>query len=91
MTAQLNKIKNNLFSQKKIELSWSDNVFEFLKEKAFGNLENGGRGIGNIMEKYFINPLARYVYDNHLAEGAVLSIQNIEIDTNDIVRINVGD
>ena len=62
-----------------------------MKEKAFGNLENGGRGIGNIMEKYFINPLARYVYDNHLTEGAVLSIQNIEIDTNDIVQINVGD
>ena len=91
LTAQLNKIKNNLLSQKKIELSWSNNVFEFLKEKAFGNLENGGRGIGNIMEKYFINPLARYVYDNHLTEGAVLSIQNIEIDTNDIVQINVGD
>ena len=91
LTAQLNKIKNNLLSQKKIELSWSDNVFEFLKEKAFGNLENGGRGIGNIMEKYFINPLARYVYDNHLTEGAVLSIQNIEIDTNDIIQVDVGD
>ena len=91
LTAQLNKIKKNLLSQKKIELSWSDNVFEFLKEKAFGNLENGGRGIGNIMEKYFINPLARYVYDNHLTEGAVLSIQNIEIDTNDIIQVDVGD
>ena len=59
-----------------------------MQEKAFGNLENGGRGIGNVMEKYFINPLARYIYDHHMNDGSI-RVNKIVVE-NDIVNIICG-
>lgn len=79
LEAQLSKIIRNVKEQKHIDIAVSESAKSFLKEKAFGNLENGGRGIGNIMEKYFINPLARYIYDQHLSGGS-LSIKEIQVD-----------
>ena len=79
LDAQLSKIMRNVKEQKHIDIAVSESAKSFLKEKAFGNLENGGRGIGNIMEKYFINPLARYIYDQHLNSGS-LSIQEIQVN-----------
>ena len=52
-----------------------------MKTKSFGNLENGGRGIGNVIEKYLINPLARYIFDNQIQAGSTINIlNNIEND-----------
>ena len=41
------------------------------------NLENGGRGIGNIVEKYYINPLARYIYDEGIKENEEVIVKDI--------------
>ena len=88
MDAQISKIIRNVKGQKHIDLEISDEAHAFLQEKAFGNLENGGRGIGNIMEKYFINPLARYIYDHHMNEG-IIHVEKIIVQ-NDIVNIVCG-
>lgn len=88
MDAQISKIIRNVKEQKHIDLEVSDEAHAFLQEKAFGNLENGGRGIGNIMEKYFINPLARYIYDHHMNDGSI-RVEKIVIE-NDIVNIVCG-
>ena len=52
LKAQVNKIIRNLQSEKKITLSLSDAAMEVLRVKAVGNLDNGGRGIGNIKRIY---------------------------------------
>lgn len=77
LTAQLNKIKKNLLSEHGIELSYSENAFSFLIERSLGNLENGGRGIGNVVESCLINPLARYLFEN--TEKRSICVQDIVI------------
>ena len=72
---------------KRIELEISDNVKRFLFEKSFNNIENGGRGIGNIVEKYFINPLARYIFDNDIQENKIIDVKDVIIE-NSIVKLN---
>jgi len=41
---------------------------------ACSSRDNGGRGIGNMVEERFINPLSRYICDNDIAEGDRLVI-----------------
>ena len=86
MMAQINKITNNLMKQKSISISLADKVIEFLTKAAFGNLENGGRGIGNIIEKNFINPLSRFIFDNDIKSGQTISVKEI-VENNSIVRL----
>lgn len=80
LESQINKIAQNLNSTKKIALELSDESFEYLLNKSFGNIENGGRGIGNIVEKQLINPLSRYIFDNNVDEGKMVLIKKIEED-----------
>ena len=59
---------------------------DYLIKAAFGNLENGGRGIGNIVEKDFINPLSRYLFDNKIQSGSTLNVNGIVVD-NSIISL----
>ena len=49
-----------------------------LEKAALANLDNGGRGIGNIVESYLINPLARFLFDNDAYEEATVEIDAID-------------
>ena len=82
LVSQINKIIKGLKVEKQIELSISDHAKSILSEKAHENLENGGRGIGNVVESMFINPLSRYLFDNDIFENANISISNITVDSN---------
>lgn len=75
LNAQLKKISINLKTEHKLNLSYSDEAYQFLLEKALGNLENGGRGIGNVVESCLINPLARHLFDH--SEMHSIHIKNI--------------
>ena len=44
---------------------------------AIGNLDNGGRGIGNIVESMFINPLSRYMFDKELFSDCEITVNSI--------------
>ena len=46
-------------------------------ENALGNLGNGGRGIGNIVENMLIDPLSRYIFDENVQDGESLEIEEI--------------
>ena len=81
LKAQVNKIIRNLQSEKKITLFLSDVVMEVLRVKAVENLDNGGRGIGNIVESLLINPLSRYLFDNEIFENRTVVIEDINADT----------
>ena len=53
---------------------------EVLRKKTVENLDNGGRGIGNIVESLLINPLSRYLFDNEIFESKTVVIENINAE-----------
>ena len=66
-------------TDKKIDVRLSDKAFNVLQESALKNLQNGGRGIGNVVESLFINPLARYLFDNAIDENAQITVEDITL------------
>lgn len=86
LDGQLSKIKKNIKKQKNIIMNISDNATDYLVKAAFGNLDNGGRGIGNIVEKNFINPLSRYLFDNKVQNGSTITVNKI-VEENSIIRL----
>jgi len=66
--ARLGKIAETLRTENGITVDLSK-VEDKLLELAMRNLENGGRGINNIVEKALINPLARHIFDEHVGRG----------------------
>lgn len=87
MDAQLEKITRNLMSNKQIRLEISEDAVQALIDAAFGNLENGGRGIGNMVEKMMINPLSRFIFDNGISNGSTINIRSISSD-NGVVSLD---
>lgn len=59
----------------------ADKARGVLREYAIANLENGGRGIGNIVESLLINPLSRYLFDNEIFQNRRICIEDIEADS----------
>ena len=66
--ARLCKITETLDADSGIRIDLSP-VEEKLLQLCMKNLENGGRGINNIVEKALINPLARHLFDEHVKRG----------------------
>ncbi len=79
LTAQIKRICSNLKVDKNICLVISDMAHEKLLKKAIGNLDNGGRGIGNIVESMLVNPLSRYMFDNEIFSDKEIIISDIDI------------
>jgi DNA polymerase III delta prime subunit len=82
LDAQVDKIVQNLSSEKRIELILSESARATLLKMAVGNLSNGARGIGNIVESLLINPLSRYLFDNAIKGDEKITINSI--DTQDM-------
>ena len=79
LNSQVNKIIKNLSVEKHIALTVSDTAMDTLTKQALGNLQNGGRGMGNVVENYLINPLSRYLFDHEIFGDAVVTIDNIDV------------
>ena len=86
LKAQIDKIIGSLNRTKGINVTLSTQASATLERLALGNLQNGGRGIGNIVENYLINPLSRYLFDNEIFKDANVEIVNI-IETQTPVRL----
>mgnify|MGYP004458657765 FL=1 len=77
LDSQINRIINNLKMDKGIQLVLSDQAHDTLLNAAIENLDNGGRGIGNIVESMFINPLSRYMFDYELFSDYEIVVESI--------------
>ena len=77
LDSQINRIINNLKMDKGIKLVLSDQAHDTFLNAATGNLDNGGRGIGNIVESMFINPLSRYMFDHELFSDCEIVVESI--------------
>lgn len=80
LKAQVNKIIKNLMTEKGIDLSLSDIAMDKLEARALGNLANGGRGIGNIVESLLINPFSRYLFDEDIQGNVKITIDDIDAE-----------
>lgn len=80
LQGQISKIKSNLLNEKNIVLEISEEYYSQLRQKACGNLINGGRGIGNVVESNLINPLSRIIFMKHIPEGKVLLANHLNED-----------
>nr|WP_269758431.1 hypothetical protein [Thalassobacillus sp. C254] len=83
---QLKKVAKSLKEQRNIELEISEEAREFIAGRALENTENGGRGIGNVVESSFINPLSRYMYDHEVKENKNVKIVNIRSE-NQVIHL----
>jgi len=60
-----------------IKIEKNDAASEFLYDLCLQDKpkSNGGRGIGNVIEEYFLNPLAEFVFDNNCQENDVILVK----------------
>lgn len=78
LQSQIKKIIRTLKMDKNIDLKISETAVNTLRQKAIDNLDNGGRGIGNIVESLLINPLSRYMFDHELFSDCEITITSID-------------
>ena len=76
LNARLFKISETLRTQNGITVDLEE-IKAPLLELVMKNLENGGRGINNIVEKALINPLARHIFDEKVQRGDVRKITKL--------------
>ena len=81
LRSQVDRIFRELSAERRIEMSISEQAYSVLLEHALGNLENGGRGIGNIVGALLIDPLSRYLFDNGIFSDAKLEIVGIDLQS----------
>jgi len=77
---QVKKISARILKQNKMTVNVTDAFLEHFYELASRDtvLEMGGRGIGNLMEEQFINPLAEFIFE-------------AACDAGDIIRADAGE
>lgn len=73
-----------------IRLDESSRAWHTLLTLASQNLDFGGRGIGNIVEKYLLNPLARKLTDENWQAGEQYAITDIIAESNSFSVITEG-
>lgn len=74
---QLAKICQRIDKQNKIEVTVPVGCHQYFYDLASQPqvLEMGGRGIGNLMEEQFINPLAEFLFAENCQEGDCLTVR----------------
>jgi ATP-dependent Clp protease ATP-binding subunit ClpB len=74
----LSNIIRRVLEEHQINLEISSSVREQLSSWCLEDLSNGGRGIGNMLETCFINPLSRALFDKGFCSGERLVVGHIE-------------
>jgi ATP-dependent Clp protease ATP-binding subunit ClpA len=72
-------ILDRLADKQRIKVTLPDAVKDVLREHCLRDLSNGGRGVGNQLEAWLINPLARSLFDADVTEGATVTITSLAL------------
>lgn len=77
---QFSKINARVAKQNKITINVPEEVYEHYCTLADCEevLEMGGRGIGNLMEEKYINPLAEFIFEANCQEGDVIRAEVVD-------------
>jgi hypothetical protein len=89
LESQLKKICNTIYEMRNIIVEFeNDAVKEKLYKKVLNNLDEGGRGVGNVVEEFFTTPLSTYVFDNkvHKDQKIIISdITGLDSDNSEVI------
>lgn len=78
LNAQLAKIFQTIQEMKGVTVRFGNKeVIASLYKKVEDNLDEGGRGVGNVVEEFLITPLSTYVFDNKVQSGDKIIIRQI--------------
>ena len=88
LAAQVKKISNRLKTENRIELTVEEKAMETVQQRVFNNLDNGGRGIGNVVEDVLINPLAKYLFDEDKLSDANVVIEDF-VEENGSISLQI--
>jgi len=79
----IDKILDNIVSEVAtkhgITITISDEVRQWLLNRVSEKIEDGGRGVGNEIEKTIVNPLARKLFDENVAKGQAFTVKSIQM------------
>ena len=78
--SMMDSIFNELSKNQKIRLVLSSDVETDLEALCLKDLSNGGRGIRNLIEAYFVNPLSRALFDKNALPGDNYTVSTLEVD-----------
>lgn len=70
----LHNVLARLLDSRKISVTIPEAVSQQLRERCTRDLSNGGRGVGNQLEVWLINPLARALFNHGVKDGASVSV-----------------
>ena len=92
LSKQLKNIISGLKDNNGIEviLSQESNAFKRLVDLSVQNLSFGGRGIGNVVEKYLLNPLGRAITDEGWERGSCYEIHDIVLQQDESAVISAS-
>jgi ATP-dependent Clp protease ATP-binding subunit ClpA len=76
----LDQITGKVREEHSIALEISGEVRDALRKICCRDLAMGGRGIGNNLEQFFVNPLARSLFDFGAEKGASLAVRKITLE-----------
>ena len=74
LESQIRKINGNVRNRCGISVAAAQAVLDLLAERALAPevRENGGRGIGNLVEDAYLNPLSTFIFDGNVEAGEVV-------------------
>lgn len=74
--AVIDRINENVKKHNKVEVKLTDEAYDHYFTLAWqdGPRANGGRGIGNVVEAYYLNLLAEFIFDQQCEPGDVIRV-----------------
>ena len=84
--SQIIQINNSILKNNKIKIEIDDSAYKLLFDFCWKDKprSNGGRGIGNVIEEQYLNPLAEYIFNDNCQENDKI---NIKADRNSIIFV----
>ena len=83
---KLNAIISNIEHEKGIKLEIKPPFREYLLYKTQEDLSNGGRGIGNMVDTFLINPLAEVLIKENWNAGYSIVIEDSPLNKEELFR-----
>ena len=81
-------VLQRLEERQRVRVRISEDAAAVLGALCLADLSNGGRGIGNQIEAWLVNPLARRLFDIDVAEGTPLLIREV-ITTGEVPELDI--
>ncbi|MEU5727985.1 AAA family ATPase [Streptomyces antimycoticus] len=75
--SQVGNIQRVLREEQGVHLRLSDEAHQALSAYCTADVDNGGRGIGMLLETHLINPLARALFDQERPAGTAVTVTGV--------------